>query len=169
MAGPIPHHTPRCSSGQPDIQDSLNNVAQPPQTVNTVALLGRAYSLLGFRIVDGVVVAGFPQKPAHSAVFAQIAPDGSRLTDLARQANMSPQAMGELVDELEQLGYVVRRPDPTDRRAKLITLTRKGQACIAAGIATIDGIEQQLTDRLGERGHRQLRRLLTTLLEDDGA
>lgn len=142
---------------------------QPPQTVNTVALLGRAYSLLGFLIVDGVVGAGFPQKPAHSAVFAQITPDGSRLTDLARRANMSPQAMGELVDELEQLGYVIRRPDRTDRRAKLIILTRKGQACIAAGMATIDGIEQQLTDRLGERGHRQLRRLLTKLLNDDGA
>ncbi len=141
-------------------------MAQHPQTVNTVALLGRAYSLLGFRIVDGVVGAGFPQRPAHSAVFGQIAPDGSRLTDLARRANMSPQAMGELVDELEQMGYVVRRPDLTDRRAKLIILTRKGQACIAAGIATIDGIEQQLADRLGERGHRQLRSLLTKLLDD---
>jgi DNA-binding MarR family transcriptional regulator len=144
-------------------------VTQPPQTVNTVTLLGRAYSLLGFRIVDGVVGAGFPQKPAHSAVFAQIAPEGSRLTELARRANMSPQAMGELVDELEQLDYVVRRPDPTDRRAKLITLTEKGQACIAAGIATINGIEEQLTDRLGERGHRQLRNLLTKLLDDGDA
>ncbi len=143
-------------------------MAQPPQTVNTVSLLGRAYSLLGFRIVDGVVGAGFPQKPAHSAVFAQIDPEGSRLTELARRANMSPQAMGELVDELEQLEYVVRRPDPTDRRAKLITLTRKGHACIAAGIATIDGIEQQLTHRLGERGHQQLRSLLTKLLDADG-
>jgi len=35
-------------------------------------MLGHAYSLLGFRIVDGVVGAGFPQKPSHSAVFAQI-------------------------------------------------------------------------------------------------
>ena len=144
-------------------------MAQPPQTVNTVSLLGRAYSLLGFRIVDGVVGAGFPQKPAHSAVFAQIDPEGSRLTELARRANVSPQAMGELVDELEQLEYVVRRPDPTDRRAKLITLTSKGHACIAAGIATIDGIEQQLTQRLGERGHQQLRGLLTKLLDDNGA
>lgn len=142
-------------------------MAQPPQTVNTIALLGQAYSLLGFRIVDGVVGAGFPQKPAHSAVFAQIDPDGSRLTDLARRANMTPQAMGELVDELEELAYVVRRPDPTDRRAKLIVLTKKGRACIAAGIATIDGIEQDLVDRLGERGHQQLRRLLTKLLADD--
>ena len=139
-------------------------MACPPQTVNTVSLLGRAYSLLGFQIVDGVVGAGFPQKPAHSAVFAQIAPEGSRLTDLARGANMSPQAMGELVDELEQLEYLVRHPDPTDRRAKLIVLTPKGRDCIAAGMATIDGIEQQLTELLGERGHRELRRLLTKVL-----
>lgn len=139
-------------------------MARPPQTVNTVSLLGRAYSLLGFQIVDGVVGAGFPQKPAHSAVFAQIAPEGSRLTDLARGANMSPQAMGELVDELEQLEYVVRHPDPTDRRAKLIVLTPKGRDCIAAGMATIDGIEQRLTELLGERGHRELRRLLTKVL-----
>ncbi len=142
---------------------------QPSEQVNTVSLLGRAYSLLGFEIVDGVVGAGFPQKPAHSAVFAQISPDGSRLTDLARGANMSPQAMGELVDELEVLGYVVRRPDPTDRRAKLIVLTKKGHACVAAGTATIDGIEQRLTGLLGERGHRQLRQLLTMLLEEDRA
>jgi DNA-binding MarR family transcriptional regulator len=141
-------------------------VPRPPQTVNTVSLLGRAYSLLGFQIVDGVVGAGFPQKPAHSAVFAQIVPEGSRLTDLARGANMSPQAMGELVDELEQLEYVVRHPDPTDRRAKLIVLTPKGRDCIAAGMATIDGIEQQLTELLGERGHRELRRLLTKVLAE---
>lgn len=137
----------------------------PPQTLNSIALLGRAYSLLGFQIVEGVVGAGFPQKPSHSAVFAQITADGSRLSDLARGANMTPQAMGELVDELEKMQYVVRRPDPTDRRAKLIVLTKKGQACIAAGIATIQGIEERMTETLGERGHRQLRRLLQRLID----
>jgi len=127
-------------------------------------MLGRAYSLLGFRIVDGVVGAGFPQKPSHSAVFAQIRAEGSRLTELARGANMTPQAVGELVDELETLGYVERRPDPTDRRAKLIVLTSRGHECIAAGIATIQGIEERIDQILGPRGHAQLRRLLSTLL-----
>jgi DNA-binding MarR family transcriptional regulator len=135
--------------------------------LNTVAMLGRAYSLLGFQIVDGVVGAGFPQKPSHSAVFAQITMEGSRLTDLARGANITPQAMGELVDELEELGYVERRPDPTDRRAKLIMLTERGKACIAAGISTIEGIEERITETLGERGHRQLRSLLNRLLDAD--
>jgi DNA-binding MarR family transcriptional regulator len=133
--------------------------------LNTVAMLGQAYSLLGFQIVDGVVGAGFPQKPSHSAVFAQITMEGSRLTDLARGANITPQAMGELVDELEGLGYVERQPDPTDRRAKLIVLTDRGKACIAAGISTIEGIEEQIAQTLGERGHRQLRSLLAKLLD----
>jgi len=137
------------------------------QSPNTIAMLGRAYSLLGFQIVDGVVGAGFPQKPSHSAVFAQIDPQGSRLTDLARGAHMTPQAMGELVDELEELGYVQRRPDPSDRRAKLIMLTERGHACIAAGVATVQGIEQRIDAVLGPRGHAQLRRLLARLLEED--
>jgi len=136
----------------------------PESDLNTVAMLGRAYSLLGFKIVDGVVGSGFPQKPSHSAVFAQIKAGGSRLTELARGANMTPQAMGELVDELEELGYVERRPDPTDRRAKLIVLTGNGRACIEAGRATIEGLEDEMVRILGERGHRQLRVLLSKLL-----
>jgi DNA-binding MarR family transcriptional regulator len=143
-------------------------VVQAPGShdLNTIAMLGQAYSLLGFKIVEGVVGAGFPQKPSHSAVFAQIKAEGTRLTDLARGANITPQAMGELVDELEDLGYVERLPDPTDRRAKLIVLTDRGKQSIAAGIATIDGLEDQITAILGERGHRQLRTLLGRLLKE---
>jgi DNA-binding MarR family transcriptional regulator len=135
-----------------------------PRRANTVALLGQAYSLLGFRIVDGVVGAGHPIKPSHSAVFAQIEPGGSRLTKLAAGANMTPQSMGVIVDELEELGYVTRRPDPSDRRAKLITLTARGARAVAAGEATVAGLEDDLVAILGERGARQLRTMLTKIL-----
>jgi len=135
-----------------------------PRQLNTVSMLGQAYSLLGFQIVDGVVGAGYPQKPKHSAVFAQIDPGGSRLTELARRADITPQAMGELVDELEDLGYVTRQPDPTDRRAKLIVLTKRGRAAVEAGKETIVGLENRITEILGEQGHRTLRQLLSQLL-----
>jgi DNA-binding MarR family transcriptional regulator len=137
-----------------------------PEGINTISLLGQAYSLLGFQIVDGVVGAGFPQKPKHSAVFAQIDPEGSRLTDLARRANITPQAMGELIDELEDLGYVTREPDPSDRRAKLIVLTASGRAAIEAGKQTIVGLEARITEILGQEGHRTLREMLDKLLTE---
>jgi DNA-binding MarR family transcriptional regulator len=140
--------------------------APEPERINTISLLGQAYSLLGFQIVDGVVGAGFPQKPKHSAVFAQIDPEGSRLTDLADRANITPQAMGELIDELEDLGYVTREPDPSDRRAKLIVLTASGQAAIEAGKQTIVGLEARITEILGQEGHRTLREMLDKLLTE---
>jgi DNA-binding MarR family transcriptional regulator len=129
-------------------------------------MLGQVYSLLGFQIVDGVVGAGFPQKPKHSAVFAQLDPKGSRLTELAHRANITPQAMGELIDELEHLGYVTRQPDPTDRRAKLIVLTDQGQAAVEAGRQTIVGLEQRISEILGETGHQALREMLIKLLAE---
>ena len=106
--------------------------ARTPPSRNTTALLGLAYMSLGHRIVDGVIAAGFPQRPAHSAVMAHIDIEGgTRLTTIAARANITPQAVGELVDDLERLGYVIRRPDPDDRRAKRIVLTEQGQACVA--------------------------------------
>lgn len=132
-------------------------------------MLGQAYSLLGFKIVAGVVGSGHPIKPSHSAVFAQIKPSGSRLTELATGANIKPQSMVEIVDELEALGYVVRRPDPSDRRAKLITLTAKGRDAVDAGETTITGIEEDLIDVLGPEGHRELRVMLGKLLSSSSA
>jgi DNA-binding MarR family transcriptional regulator len=72
--------------------------------------------------------------------------------------------MGELVDDLERRGYVRRRPDPEDRRAKLIVLTPRGLACVQAAFETIVGIEQSLEDLLGSRGLRALRRILQRIL-----
>lgn len=135
---------------------------------NTTALLGLAYMKLGHRIVDGVVSAGFPQRPAHSAVFAHIdVESGTRLSTLAARANITPQAMGELVDDLERLDYIVRRPDPDDRRAKRIILTERGRACVAAAQRTIAGIEAELETLLGRRQLGVVHRALQRIIADD--
>jgi DNA-binding MarR family transcriptional regulator len=105
---------------------------------------------LGHRIVDGINAAGFPQRASHSAVMAHIDTDGgTRLTTIAARANLTPQAVGELVDDLERVGYVVRLPDPDDRRAKRIVLTERGQACVAAALRTIATLEAELDALLG--------------------
>ena len=152
----MPEDTPREAPGQ-------DPSPQPP--ANTTALLGLAYMCLGHRIVDGVASAGFPQRPAHSAVFAHIdLAGGTRLTTLAIRANITPQAMGELVDDLERLGYVLRQPDPDDRRAKRIVLTPRGVACVAAAIRTIAGIEADLKSLLGTAGLAALHDALSSIV-----
>jgi hypothetical protein len=45
-----------------NLRTTVPDAYDPYGRINTVAMLGQAYSLLGFRIVDGVVGAGFPQK-----------------------------------------------------------------------------------------------------------
>ena len=132
---------------------------------NTTALLGLVYMRLGHRIVDGVIAAGFPQRPAHSAVMAHIdVKGGTRLTTIATRANITPQAAGELVDDLERLGYVVRRPDPDDRRAKRIVLTGPGRACVAAALSTIASLEAELEDLLGSAALAELHDTLSRIV-----
>ncbi len=77
---------------------------EPEQS--TVTLLSLAHLMVSRQVAEGAARAGHPVKPSHSAVFGQLSGAGSRLTDLARGANMTPQAMGELVDELEELDDV---------------------------------------------------------------
>jgi DNA-binding MarR family transcriptional regulator len=135
-------------------------------------MLGAAYRMLGLRIVEGVRAAGFPQRAAHSAVFANIdVAAGTRLTVLARRATMTPQAMGELVDDLERLGYVRRVPDPVDRRAKLVILTDRGRESVEAALTVIGTIEADLTTLLGHREHASiqtgLRKIMASISEPD--
>src|SRR5258705_11247856 len=59
-------------------------------------------------------------RPRHGAVLAYLDPQGSRATDLSYLSGQHKQVIGTLIDELAELGYVERRPDPQDRRAKLI-------------------------------------------------
>jgi DNA-binding MarR family transcriptional regulator len=89
---------------------------------------------------------------------------GTRLTTLASRANITPQAVGELVDDLEGLGYVVRRPDPDDRRAKRIVLTDRGRDCVAAAFETIADLEAELDRALGSEAVDMLHGMLNRII-----
>ena len=104
-------------------------------------------------------------RPAHLQVFGVIKADGSRLTDLASWADMSLSSMAELVDGLEQLGYVERRPDPADGRAKLVCLTDSGWRAIHEGRRLINQIEANWSAKLSADRFESLCREMQTLLD----
>jgi DNA-binding MarR family transcriptional regulator len=116
------------------------------------------------RTIQGLAAAGFDDiRPTHTAVFQHIRADGSRLVELAEAAQMTKQSMARLVDHLERRGYVVRRPDPTDRRAALVSLTEPGWAEVREARRVIRELEDEWAGILGPEGMTELRRLLGEL------
>ena len=99
-------------------------------------------------------------RASHLAVVRHMDPDGTRISDLARRAGMTKQAMGQLVRELETLRYVALWQDPTDRRAKLVTYTETGQRLASDVADALSEVHSQLKEALGKGGAKDLRKLL---------
>jgi DNA-binding MarR family transcriptional regulator len=75
------------------------------------------------RIVED---SGFSISEAQVALFKNLDREGTRLTRLAARANLTKPSMVELIDRAEGLGFVARRPDPDDGRAKIVVFTPRG-------------------------------------------
>ena len=103
-------------------------------------------------------------QPSHQVVFASLGRTGTRLTDLAQRAGMTKQAMGQIVDDLERLGYVERTPDPADGRAKIVRFTAAGLDFVCDAAEVLDGIWREYAALLGERELDQLQSTLRKLL-----
>jgi DNA-binding MarR family transcriptional regulator len=93
-------------------------------------------------------------RAAHGAVFQYLDDAGITVSLLAERAQMTKQAMAELVAYLEAHGYVTRTPDPDDRRAKLVVPTARGREVIAVAQGLVPELEARVTghlsaDRLG--------------------
>jgi DNA-binding MarR family transcriptional regulator len=113
----------------------------------------------------GLAAAGHGAVRApHLTVFMYVDRDaGSRVTDLARHGNVSPQAMSEVVAYLERHGYVERVPDPLDGRARRVRLTARGHELYTFAGSLVAELEAAWAARIGERRMRLLKRLLGDL------
>ena len=118
------------------------------------------------RVLRAVAAAGFTDLTvAQARIFSRIGPDGTRLTDLAQQAQVTKQTAGFLVDQLQAAGYVRRVPDPSDARARLVQIAERGAAVIALARVAEAEVEAEWTAHLGKRATGQLRDALTRLRE----
>lgn len=83
---------------------------------------------------------------------------------LAETLGVDRTTMVDLVDQLETSGWVQRRPDPDDRRARLVHLTPQGRKAQAAGTAASNEIEHQFLSALPSADQRAFRRMLKSLI-----
>ena len=134
-----------------------------PEPLNVGLLLFIPYRAMETRVFDGLAAAGYDVTPAQARVFQRLAPEGSRLTDLAQQAGLTKQTVGFLVDQLERGGYVERVPDPSDGRARLVRIAERGARSVETAAKIVAEVEAEWTAHLGARRMDQLRRILTDL------
>lgn len=118
--------------------------------ITLINLFRRVNRLLAGELYDRLYEAGYTDiSRASQAVFENIDRQGTRLTVLAARADMTHPSMNELVNELERQGYVERRPDPSDRRAKLVCLTDRGRQAARDALAIQSQIEADWCARTG--------------------
>jgi DNA-binding MarR family transcriptional regulator len=102
------------------------------------------------RIWQGLTARGYRDiRPSHSAVFANLGMGAVRVTELAERAQVTQQAMGKMLKELERMGYVARGIDSSDKRAKEIRLTERGVALAVDSLEVVDQVREFYANKIG--------------------
>jgi DNA-binding MarR family transcriptional regulator len=111
-------------------QDMSTKSAEPMRIIRLARLI---YEGAQTKVYAGLSGEGFPEiRPAHSAIFRNIKPEGSRASELAHKAGITKQSVSYLIETLSADGFVEIIPDPSDGRARLVRLTRRGNGALAA-------------------------------------
>src|ERR1035438_2179282 len=128
--------------------------------------LGERYLAVHHRmrraVDDGMSVSGLSL--TRTKVLAQLRRCGpTRQNVLAAEFGVAPHTITDVVDALERDGLAERRLDPTDRRAKLVALTRAGESALAAASAARERLLQQIFGALDAGDRATMVRLLDAL------
>ncbi len=134
------------------------------------ALLRMASEEVRRRLLTALHAHGFDDlEPPHLNVLQFPGPDGQRPSELAANLRISKQALNYMLGELERMGYLIREPDPDDRRSRRIRLTGRGLAVVPVLRAAVRDTELEWARLIGEERVEELRRLLGELVVQTNA
>jgi DNA-binding MarR family transcriptional regulator len=111
--------------------------------------------------------AGFGDiRSSHANVFPFVPPEGITVSGLAELAGVRKQTMAPAVEQLERMGYVERRPNPHDRRSRLVYLTERGESVKPITHATAARVEERWAELMSPEELEALRATLLRLLTE---
>ncbi|NPU09896.1 winged helix DNA-binding protein [Bradyrhizobium sp. 83002] len=118
---------------------------------NIGRMLNNAVRRFESRVLELMAASGHGEtRIAHVSLTRNLDVEGTRLTELARRASVSKQAMGELVDQCVELGLVAREADPRDGRARIVRFTPAGLQWLEAFGDAVDMAEAEMRKELGK-------------------
>jgi DNA-binding MarR family transcriptional regulator len=133
-------------------------------------ILVAANRCLSDRLTNAVRQTGARDaRTAFGFVIRAVDAEQPTVTRLAELLGVSRQAASKLADEMVQRGYLLRAPDPGDRRRAHLRLSAKGRRVRERAAAESAAIEAELRAEVGDRAVDGLRRALLAFLEREGA
>jgi DNA-binding MarR family transcriptional regulator len=121
------------------------------------------------RVLERLNDAGFDDvRVSHGFVIQGLLAGDATVTSLAERLGVSSQAVSKSVIELEERGYVARRRDLGDGRARTIELTDRAAAMLEVSRRARLDVQQEIAAHLGPANARTLARLLRTLSQGMG-
>jgi DNA-binding MarR family transcriptional regulator len=107
-------------------------------------------------------------RPSFGPLLSLIWDEGRPLTAIAGELAISKQACGQLANLAESAGYLERRPNPQDRRSKLVMLTPRGRALVEEAVRVILESESEYAALVGADAYRSFTRALAALFQGLG-
>jgi len=95
-------------------------------------------------------------RPSHSILFSNLGFGSVRVTELAERAQVTQQAMGKMLKEVERMGYITRDIDTGDKRAKEIRLTKQGIDLVRDSMEVVDEVREYYAEKVGAEQLDQL-------------
>jgi DNA-binding MarR family transcriptional regulator len=118
-------------------------------------LLGMAFQLVLRDFVARTGAAGYPDlRPVHGLIFQCISSGVATSSEIAADLGVTKQAVGKMIDELEDAGYVERRDHPDGGRRRLIALSAKGEEHFATAGQLLRDLEREIADGLPDGAGR---------------
>lgn len=113
------------------------------------------------RTLEKLAERGYPDiRSSHGVVIANLGTGAVRVTELAERAQVTQQAMGKILKELERMGYVIRDVDSSDKRAREIRFTDKGMQLVTDCLAINKELREYYADKIGADKLDRLEKLL---------
>lgn len=108
-------------------------------------------------------------RPAHDFALRAVAAGAGSVSEVGRRTAVSKQAAAKTVAFLEENGYVLRGPDPSDRRRARLRVTDRGTELMRDGEAVFDDLRTQWESVVGRDRIADLQDALVRLLGTDDA
>jgi MarR family transcriptional regulator, temperature-dependent positive regulator of motility len=137
------------------------------RAMNLRQLLQAATRRLNAQIAESLRSHGYSDITAtHTMLLSNMTLEDDTVTSISQRASVSAQAVGRLVKELEERGYLRTTADDNDARRRPILLTLRGRKLMEASFAILGDIEEQLTSKVGARSIVTLRQCLLNVAAD---